>query len=175
MRKRKIIYSAIAVLVLFALILPAGAIYQFVEAKRDLASHPAPGKLADIGGYRLHLNCQGSGSPTVLLESGIADDSLTWLGVQPAIARTTRVCSYDRAGYGWSDPSPKSRDVRTIAQELHTLLNHAGVSGPFVLVGHSLGGMIVREYAGLYRLGCGGHGPGRFHFSESIHKHGSGR
>ena len=133
------------------LILLTGAIYQFVGARADLAEHPAPGKLIDIGGYRLHLNCRGSGLPTVLLESGIADDSLTWTGVQPAIAKTTRVCSYDRAGYGWSDPSPKPRDVKTIAQELHTLLSNAGVSGPLVLVGHSLGGMIVREYAGLYR------------------------
>jgi pimeloyl-ACP methyl ester carboxylesterase len=151
MRKRKLVYSVIAVLIFFVLILMSGAVYQFLEARADFAKHPAPGRLVDIGGYRLHLNCQGAGSPTVLLESGIADDSLTWAGVQPVLARITRVCSYDRAGYGWSDPSPKPRDVKTIAEELHTLLTRAGVKGPYILVGHSLGGMIVREYAGLYR------------------------
>jgi pimeloyl-ACP methyl ester carboxylesterase len=149
MRKSILVYSAATALI--ALILLAGAVYQFLEARADMAQHPAPGRLVDIGGYRLHLNCEGLGAPTVLLESGIADDSLTWAGVQPSLAKVTRVCSYDRAGYGWSDPSPKPRDVKTIAQELHTLLTNAGVGGPFVLVGHSLGGMVVREYAGLYR------------------------
>ena len=153
---RRLLYSAAIVVTFLIVVLLAGGTYQFVEARKDLAGHPAAGRLIDIGGYRLHLNCQGTGSPTVLLESGIADDSLTWAGVQPAIATTTRVCSYDRAGYGWSDPSPKPRDVKTIARELHTLLGNAGVSGPFVLVGHSLGGMIVREYAGLYRSEVGG-------------------
>ena len=151
MPKRRLVYSGAIVLTILLVILLTGATYQFVEAKEDLAKNPAPGRLVDIGGYRLHLNCLGAGSPTVLLESGIADDSLTWAGVQPAIAKATRVCSYDRAGYGWSDPSPRPRDANTIALELHTLLVNAGVSGPFVLVGHSLGGMIVREYAGLYR------------------------
>ncbi len=112
--------------------------------------------MIDIGGYRLHLLCNRTGSPTVLFEAGIGDDSLTWARVQPAIAKTARACSYDRAGYGWSDPSPKPRDAKTIAQELHTLLISAGVGGPLVLVGHSLGGMLVREYAGLYRSDVAG-------------------
>lgn len=148
MRTKKLLLLSLAVLLMIPL---AGAAYQFVEYRADIAKHPAPGKLIDIGGYRLHLLCTGSGSPTVIFEAGIADDSLTWAKVQPTIARTTRACSYDRAGYGWSDPSPKPRDAATIAQELHTLLSAAGVGGPLVLVGHSLGGMLVREYTGLYR------------------------
>jgi len=143
-------------LVVLLMILLVGSIYQFVESKADMARHPAPGKLIDIGGYRLHLHCNGTGSPTVLFEAGIGDDSLTWAGVQPAIAKTTRACSYDRAGYGWSDPSPNPRDAKTIAQELYTLLRAADIGGPLVLVGHSLGGMFVREYAGLYRSDVAG-------------------
>jgi pimeloyl-ACP methyl ester carboxylesterase len=156
MSKRKLFLRSMISLVVLLMILLVGSIYQFVESKADLARHPAPGKLIDIGGYRLHLLCYGTGSPTVLFEAGIGDDSLTWAGVQPAIAKTTRACSYDRAGYGWSDPSPKPRDAKTIAQELHTLLSSAGIVGPLVLVGHSLGGMLVREYAGVYRLDVAG-------------------
>jgi len=142
---------AITVLALVALVLTVGAAYQYTETRIDFGKHPAPGKLIDVGGYRLHLLCIGQGAPTVIFESGIADDSLTWSAVQPSVAKTTRACSYDRAGYGWSDPGPEPRDARTSAQELHRLLKNAGVSGPFILVGHSLGGLYVREYAGLYR------------------------
>lgn len=151
MRKRKLFLRAMISLAVLLMIPLVGAVYQFAENKADMAQHPTPGKLIDIGGYRLHLLCNGTGSPAVLFEAGIGDDSLTWAGVQPAIAKTTRACSYDRAGYGWSDPSPMPRDAKTIAQELHALLSSAGVGGPLVLVGHSLGGMLVREYAGLYR------------------------
>ena len=156
MSKRKLFLRTMISLVVLLMILLVGSIYQFVESKADMARHPAPGKLIDIGGYRLHLHCNGTGSPTVLFEAGIGDDSLTWAGVQPAIAKTTRACSYDRAGYGWSDPSPNPRDAKTIAQELYTLLRAADIGGPLVLVGHSLGGMFVREYAGLYRSDVAG-------------------
>lgn len=151
MHTRKFILSTMISVAVLLMVPLAGAVYQFVEYRADIGKYPAPGKLIDIGGYRLHLLCSGAGSPTVIFEAGIGDDSLTWAKVQPTIARTTRACSYDRAGYGWSDPSPKPRDARTIAQELHVLLSAAGVGGPFVLVGHSLGGMLVREYTGLYR------------------------
>jgi pimeloyl-ACP methyl ester carboxylesterase len=150
-RKRTLLRSGLALFALITLVLAVGAVYQFAESKSDIAKYPAPGKLVDVGGYRLHLLCMGHGSPTVIFESGVADDSLTWSAVQPAIAKTTRACSYDRAGYGWSDPSPKVRDAKTIAEELHTLLEDAGVSGPLILVGHSAGGLYVREYAALYR------------------------
>jgi len=150
-RKKTLLRSALAVLSLLILVLLTGAVYQFTESEVDIHKHPAPGRLVDVGGYRLHLLCSGHGSPTVIFEAGIADDSLTWSAVQPEIAQKTRACSYDRAGYGWSDPSPRTRDAKTSAEELHTLLKNADVNGPFILVGHSLGGMYVREYAALYR------------------------
>jgi hypothetical protein len=130
MRNRTLLSSALTLLALLILILIGGAAYQFTESEVDIHKHPAPGRLVDVGGYRLHLLCTGEGSPTVIFEAGIADDSLTWSAVQPAIAETTHACSYDRAGYGWSDTSPRTRDAKTSAEELHTLLKNARVSGP---------------------------------------------
>lgn len=131
-------------------VLALGAAYQFIASWRDLRLHPAPGRLVDIGGYRLHLNCIGSGSPTVVFDAGLSDDSLAWYKVQPEVAKRERACTYDRAGLGWSDPSPLPRTSRVIAIELHTLLHNAQVHGPYVLVGHSMGGMNVRMFAALY-------------------------
>jgi pimeloyl-ACP methyl ester carboxylesterase len=112
--------------------------------------NPPPGQLVDVGGYRMHLYCVGQGAPTVVLDSGLGDSWLSWYKVQPAIAQFTRVCSYDRAGLGWSDPSPHPRTSKAIAEELHTLFHAAAVAGPFVLAGHSFGGMNVRMYARLF-------------------------
>ena len=128
-----------------------GAAYQWVALHRDRRMNPPPGRLVDVGGYRMHLVCTGQDSPTVLLESGLGDTWLAWCRVQGPVAQFTRVCSYDRAGLGWSDPSPLPRTSRVIAEELHSLLHHAGIAGPFVLVGHSFGGMNVRMYASLHR------------------------
>jgi pimeloyl-ACP methyl ester carboxylesterase len=114
---------------------------------------PAPGKLVDIGGWRLHLDCTGERTatqPTVILEAGIGDFSVEWSLVQPKVAAFARVCSYDRAGDGWSDVGPHPRTLRQISYELHTLLQNAGERAPFVLVGHSFGGWIVRAYAAQY-------------------------
>ena len=141
---------------LLLIVLLAGAAYQFVSSRRDLLMHPPPGRLIDIGGYRLHLDCVGSGSPTVVFDAGGADDSLAWYKVQPEISQHVRACTYDRAGLGWSDPSPLPRTSRVIAIELHTLLQRAQVYGPYVLVGHSLGGMNVRMFAALYPQEIGG-------------------
>jgi len=136
----------LAILVLALVTLTAGAI-----AKSNLAKgHPAPGQLVDVGGYKLHINCMGEGSPTVILEAGWGDYSGTWIYVQPEIAKTTRVCSYDRAGHGWSDISPHPRTASWRVEELHTLLVNANIQGPYVLVGHSLGGMLMRVYAHTY-------------------------
>lgn len=136
----------LVILVLALVTLVAGAV-----AKSNLAKqHPAPGQLVDVGGYKLHLNCMGEGNPTVILEAGWADYSATWTFVQPEVAKTTRVCSYDRAGYGWSDSSSHPRTAGWRVEELHTLLENANVQGPFVLVGHSLGGMLMRVYAQFY-------------------------
>ena len=129
----------------------AGAIYQGVQGRLDRRTNPAPGQLVDVGGYRIHIYCVGGGSPTVVLDSGLSDSSLSWDRVQPEIAKFTRVCAYDRAGLGWSDPSPKPRNSRVFAEELHTLLHNAGIPAPYVLVGHSMGGFDTLIYARLYR------------------------
>lgn len=114
---------------------------------------PPPGHLIDVGGWRLHLNCRGEnkeGQPTVILESGLGDFSVEWSLVQPRIASVTRVCSYDRAGDGWSDLGPYPRTLHQIVYELHTLLERANVPPPYVLVGHSYGGWLVQLYASDY-------------------------
>lgn len=109
-----------------------------------------PGRLVSIGTHRLHLWCEGSGSPAVILEAGLGAYSVDWSLIRPALAARTRVCSYDRAGYAWSDRGPEPRGLRTSVSELHALLRAAGVSPPFILVGQSWGGRIVRVYAHRY-------------------------
>lgn len=130
-------------LVSAAIVLVAG---QAARA-RLRAQHPPIGQLIDIGGYQLHLYCQGSGGPTVILEAGGGQPGLDWALVQPELARQARVCTYDRAGLGWSDESPRPRTAAAMAEELHALLERAEVGGPYILVGHSLGGLIARQFA----------------------------
>jgi pimeloyl-ACP methyl ester carboxylesterase len=136
--------ALIGLLVVLGLV---GASYEAITAVGDAQRYPAPGQLVDVGGYRLHIQCVGTGSPTVVLDAGLSGSSLDWSLVQPELGRTTRVCAYDRAGMGWSDPGPQPRTPRQIAGELHTLLTNAGIVGPYVLVGHSLGGKNVRLFA----------------------------
>ncbi len=129
-----------------------GATLHAQEARtRD--PHPVtfPGVLIDIGGQRLHVNCAGHGSPTVLLESGLGDVSVIWALVQPGVSAVTRVCSYDRGGYASSDPGTRPRTFAQLALELHTALGRLGVSGPYLLVGQSYGGLVVRGFAAQYR------------------------
>jgi pimeloyl-ACP methyl ester carboxylesterase len=128
-----------------------GAIYESLTEAEDEKTYPPPGQLVDVGGYRLHINCTGTGSPTVVIVSGLGDWSTSWGGVvQPEVAKTTRVCTYDRPGLGWSDASSLPGDAAQFAKELHTLLQNANVPGPYVMVGHSLGGFIVRIFAHDY-------------------------
>ena len=108
------------------------------------------GKLIDIGGRRIHLWCTGESQPTVILEAGAGGFSLEWALVQSEVARFARVVSYDRAGYGWSDPGPTPRTMHQIAGELHDALARAGIKPPYVLVGHSYGGLAVRTFAQRY-------------------------
>jgi pimeloyl-ACP methyl ester carboxylesterase len=110
-------------------------------------AYPPPGKLIDVGGYRLHINTTGKGNPTVVLIAGAGDFSFDWSLVQPAVSKFTHVCSYDRAGLAWSDIGPTPRTMRQDAYELHALLKNARLKAPYVLVGHSLGGLIARVYA----------------------------
>ena len=132
-------------LVVFAVV--AGALYQSIGERRDLQRFPPPGQMVDVGGFQLHLACTGAGAPTVILESGLGSNFLTWAAVQPEVAAFTRVCSYDRAGMGWSDRGPRPRTVGRMADELSVLLENAALDAPYVLVGHSLGGLIVRQFA----------------------------
>jgi pimeloyl-ACP methyl ester carboxylesterase len=114
---------------------------------------PPPGRLIDVGGWRLHLNCTGGAQgsqPTVILEAGSGDFSVEWSLVQPEVAKFARVCSYDRAGDGWSELGPHPRTFHQLVYELHTLLERANVKAPFVLVGHSYGGFLVRLYSSTY-------------------------
>lgn len=127
-----------------------GAIYESVAEAADVRAYPPPGQMVDVGGYRLHLNCLGAGSPTVVIDAGWGDWSAMWSWVQPEVARTTRVCTYDRAGMGYSEAGPLPRNAAQFAKELHTLLQQANISGPYVLVGHSLGGLSVRVFAHDY-------------------------
>jgi pimeloyl-ACP methyl ester carboxylesterase len=127
-----------------------GAIYQAFATAIDRRVYPPPGQLVDVGGYQIHIHCIGAGSPTVILESAFPGTSADWAWVQPQIANTTRVCAYDRAGMGWSELGPEPRDASQIAAELHRLLDGAGIHAPYVLVGHSFGGLIVRGYAAHY-------------------------
>src|SRR6185503_15925025 len=143
-----------ALLGLLALLLAlatTGAIYQAVATAIDQRTYPPPGQLVDVGGYRLHIDCMGEGSPTVILDHVGAASSAQWGLVQPDIAKTTRVCAYDRAGFGWSEPGPARRDGQQMAHELHVLLHKAGIAGPYVLVGHSWGGLITHIFAAAYR------------------------
>jgi pimeloyl-ACP methyl ester carboxylesterase len=111
---------------------------------------PIPGQRYDIGGYSIHLNCLGEGQPTVIIDAGLGDDSSDWMNVQRDASKTTRVCVYDRAGYGWSDNGPKPRNSLRISHELKKLIQKANLNGPFVLVGHSFGGYNMRVFAATY-------------------------
>lgn len=114
------------------------------------SQYPAPGDLYEINGTRMHIHCEGEGSPMVIMEAGSGDCSLSWALVQQNVSKFTRVCTYDRAGYGWSDPVPGPVSARNVTSRLHALLSRANLSPPYVLVGHSLGGVYVRSYAQRY-------------------------
>jgi pimeloyl-ACP methyl ester carboxylesterase len=112
---------------------------------------PAPGQLVDIGTHRLHIRCEGEGTPAVIFDAALGASSLSWSLVQPAVARITRACAYDRAGFGWSEAGPLPRTAGRIADELQDLLRRAPVGPPYVLVGHSFGGLVMRLFAARHR------------------------
>ena len=149
-RNRWVLWTGRIVLGLLALIIllaATGATYEAIMSAGDTKRYPPPGQLVDVGGHRLHLHCVGQGSPTVVLDAGLGAFSLDWGAVQPQIATSTRVCAYDRAGLGWSEPGPSPRSPQQFATELHALLTNAGVEGPYVLVAHSISGKTARLFA----------------------------
>jgi pimeloyl-ACP methyl ester carboxylesterase len=142
---------ALSLLSLVAILVSTGASYEAVLRHRAVRAHPVRGRLVDIGGRRLQLDCRGTGSPTVVLESGLDNlGSLSWAAVHDSIARTTRACAYSRAGILWSDPAPGPFDAERIPRDLHAALAAAGERAPFVLVGHSLGGPYVTLFTRAY-------------------------
>jgi pimeloyl-ACP methyl ester carboxylesterase len=143
-RVRRRFLQACAVLVFIVL---AGATYQGVATALERRQFPYPGQLADVGGHQLHLYCTGDGSPTVLLEAPAAGMSAAWAWVQPAVAEETRVCSYDRAGLGWSEAGSRTFDPERVAAELEALVDRSGERPPFVIVGQGFGAALARLHA----------------------------
>lgn len=150
---RYLLAAECAFLVLAAM---TGFVYQSVSVSRERRLYHPPGRLIDLGGYRLHLYCLGEGSPTVVLDFGLDGSYLDWSAVQPEVARFTRVCSYDRGGYSWSDPSPKPRVPSAMMEELQTLLAAAGENPPYIFVGHSFGAFDALMFAHKYRAEVAG-------------------
>lgn len=144
---RRTLLFALALLPLLAI---TGACYQMIASRLDARRFHHAGQLVSAGRFRLNVYCIGQGSPTVVLEAGLADSLDSWSRVQPEIAQFSRVCSYDRAGYGYSDPGPMPRTSDRIASELHAALQSAGEKPPYVLVGHSFGGYCIRVFNGKY-------------------------
>lgn len=144
--RRVVLWPSAALLGLAAV----GVTYQGIATEMDHRTLPPPGQLVGVRGHRLHINCVGAGDPTVILEASNGGMSAHWAMVQQEVAKGTRVCAYDRAGLGWSEPSSEPRDAAHISRDLHSLLANAGIQGPYVLVGHSYGGLYVRVYADMY-------------------------
>src|SRR5438270_8854377 len=144
---KKIIFR---LLLIFVICLLASALFNLLYLNHLKRLYPVPGNFYAVNGSAMHIYCTGQGSPTVVIEPGIGGDWLDWQKVQPELAKTTRVCTYDRAGLGWSELQPGPRDAEHIAPQLHQLLQQAGEHPPFVLLGASAGGYYVREFYALY-------------------------
>lgn len=144
-------YTFASVFASVVVLIAAGVLYQRVGARRDRLRYTDLGRWVDIGsGCRLYLLEKGSGGPTVLFESGIAATNLNWCRIQEMVSQFTHTASYDRGGLGWSSPASSARTPGNIAIELHAMLETAGIKPPYVLVGHSFGGLVMRRYALLY-------------------------
>jgi pimeloyl-ACP methyl ester carboxylesterase len=128
-----------------------GAVYQAIASHFDSNAFPPPGRRIDVGGYRLHLYCQGRGNPTIVVNPGVGVWSIQWSKIQAALAQDTRICTYDRGGYGWSDSGVSTPTASQAADELHVLLEKAAEHGPYVLVGESYGGYVTRLFVKKYR------------------------
>jgi len=145
---KRIVLGLLALLILLVV---AGSIYEALGRRSAEANYPPRGKMVDIGGRRMHIDCRGTGSPTVILESGLGTGgTLDWALVHDRIARFTRACAYDRAGIMWSDAKDAPQRASAVADDLHAMLKSAGITDPLVLVGHSIGGPYIRTYTGRY-------------------------
>lgn len=141
----------LGLLALLLIALVVGAIYEALGRRSAAANYPPRGQMVDVGGRKMHIDCRGTGSPTVVFESGLGTGgTIDWTLVHDKIAQTTRACAYDRAGIMWSDPKDTPQHAAAVADDLHALLKGAGITDPLVLVGHSIGGPYIRTYTGKY-------------------------
>ena len=149
--KKRIVLGIVLLISACLFLLLVGSYFAGQSARADLAAqNPPPGKLVDIGGRRLHLNCVGEGSPTIILEAGLNEFSVQWAVIQEVLQATNRVCSYDRAGLGWSDVTDEPLTVDRAVSDLHKVLNEVNIAPPYLLVGHSFGGVNMRLFANQY-------------------------
>ncbi|WP_405115493.1 alpha/beta hydrolase [Paenibacillus sp. FSL K6-1217] len=135
---------------LSVLIAGSGFLYEATSSTLAAKDYPAPGKLVDAGGYKLHIRQQGSGAATIIMEAGSGETSLSWRDIPDQLAEAATVVTYDRAGYAWSEQADTERTGANIVRELHTALQNAGLPGPYLMVGHSLGGMYARLFTQTY-------------------------
>lgn len=147
---KRVAYGALVVSFLLLAITVLGFAYERAARAGDAQRYPPPGSMLDVGGHRLHLLCSGEGKPTVIFEAGLGESALGWARVQRDLARSARVCSYDRAGMAWSDEGPAPRTAGNGANELHALLDASGEPGPYLLVGHSIGGLFTLRFGAAY-------------------------
>jgi pimeloyl-ACP methyl ester carboxylesterase len=140
----------LGLLILLLIPIPIGMVWQFFAQRAEARRNLPLGQLTNVDGRFMHIYCTGEGSPTVILEGGVPEWSIHWQKVQPELATFTRVCSYDRAGYGWSDAGPSPRTAEKIVSELHALLRNSGETGPFVYVAHSFWGPAALLYQHTY-------------------------
>jgi pimeloyl-ACP methyl ester carboxylesterase len=149
-RTRIAAFGLLSTALVVGCVLALGAAYNALSLRHYRSVAGVPGKLFTVDGYTMHLFCTGQGAPAIILDAGLGDDALIWAKVQPQLSKHTTVCAYDRAGFGWSEPRPGSRDANSIADQLHDLLHAAKMAPPYILMGHSIAGLYLRAYANRY-------------------------
>lgn len=150
-KSKSCLWRGLTYMTVFVIVLAiAGTVYQTAATEADRRNFPPPGNLIDVGGFKMHIHCEGKGSPTVILETLSGGTSSYWGWIQPEVAKETRTCVYDRAGRGWSERDPEPQSLARTVRNLHTLLSNTNIEGSYVLVGHSIGGIYVRQFAADY-------------------------
>jgi pimeloyl-ACP methyl ester carboxylesterase len=147
---RTLRWAGMGLLALIAILAISGVLWNWLANRYDRQQYPAPGRMYTVNGHSMHLYCTGTGSPTLILDSGLGDDWTVWQKVQPTLSKTTQVCSYDRSGLGWTDVMSPDHDANTLADQLHALLKVAGIPKPVILMGHSMAGVNDRAYIARY-------------------------